>query len=233
MAPDARCWVSGRKRPSGSSFTKSRSRPSSHAIENPRSVNMDLVNAQQARRVLDRLVGFELSPVPVEEGASVAFGRPRAERRRAAASSSANARSSPSVVRPIPRRSPSSMPPAITTSTMRSRPSCTTRFETARGGRGSSSAKLHRRHFHGGQGRSRSPSQHFPAPPFTTSTLQQEAGRKLGMSVSQTMSVAQHLYEQGLHHLHAYRLGEPFESGPCGGEGGGNRTVRGRIFRSA
>ena len=42
------------------------------------------------------------------------------------------------------------------------------------------------------------PAQRFPAPPFTTSTLQQEAGRKLGMSVSQTMSVAQHLYEQGL-----------------------------------
>ena len=42
------------------------------------------------------------------------------------------------------------------------------------------------------------PAQRYPAPPFTTSTLQQEAGRKLGMSVSQTMSVAQHLYEQGL-----------------------------------
>ena len=42
------------------------------------------------------------------------------------------------------------------------------------------------------------PVQRYPAPPFTTSTLQQEAGRKLGMSVSQTMSVAQHLYEQGL-----------------------------------
>ncbi|HCP57913.1 MAG TPA: DNA topoisomerase I, partial [Alistipes obesi] len=38
------------------------------------------------------------------------------------------------------------------------------------------------------------PVQRYPAPPFTTSTLQQEAGRKLGMSVSQTMSVAQHLY---------------------------------------
>ncbi|MEG1405598.1 MAG: DNA topoisomerase, partial [Alistipes sp.] len=42
------------------------------------------------------------------------------------------------------------------------------------------------------------PAQRYPAPPFTTSTLQQEAGRKLSMSVSQTMSVAQHLYEQGL-----------------------------------
>ncbi len=42
------------------------------------------------------------------------------------------------------------------------------------------------------------PAQRYPAPPFTTSTLQQEAGRKLCMSVSQTMSVAQHLYEQGL-----------------------------------
>ena len=42
------------------------------------------------------------------------------------------------------------------------------------------------------------PARRYPAPPFTTSTLQQEAGRKLGMSVSQTMSVAQHLYEQGL-----------------------------------
>lgn len=52
-----------------------------------------------------------------------------------------------------------------------------------------------------------------PAPPFTTSTLQQEASRKLGFTVSQTMMVAQRLYEAGPHHLHAYRLGQPVVAG--------------------
>ena len=48
------------------------------------------------------------------------------------------------------------------------------------------------------EGSEMKPSKRYPAPPFTTSTLQQEAGRKFSMSVSQTMSIAQKLYERGL-----------------------------------
>ena len=115
------------------------------AIEKPRTVNMDLVNAQQARRILDRLVGFELSPVLWKKvRPALSAGRVQSV-----------------AVRLIVEREREIIA-----------------FRSAA-------------YF-------RVVAQFYPAPPFTTSTLQQEAGRKLGMSVSQTMSVAQHLYEQGL-----------------------------------
>ena len=80
--------------------------------------------------------------------------------------------------------------------------SCTsTRPTPARSPAGSRDAALHGRV---ASSRSRSPS--GPKPPFTTSTLQQEAGHKLRFSAGRTMSVAQGLYERGLHHLHADRL---------------------------
>ena len=164
------------------------------AIEKPRTVNMDLVNAQQARRILDRLVGFELSPVlwkkvrpslsagPVQSGAV----RLIVEREREIIAF----RSTP-YFRVVAQFYAAQDPDRTLF-----KAELNTRFDTADQAR----AFLG----HAAQASftvvkaEEKPAQRYPAPPFTTSTLQQEAGRKLGMSVSQTMSVAQHLYEQGL-----------------------------------
>ncbi len=162
------------------------------AIEHPRTVDMNLVNAQQARRILDRLVGFELSPVLWKKvRPSLSAGRVQSV-----------------AVRLLVEREREiiafrSAPYFRVVGQFRAgeegisfRAELPTRFATAdeaesflEGCRGAAFtvAKSEEK-----------PAQRHPAPPFTTSTLQQEAGRKLGMSVSQTMSVAQHLYEQGL-----------------------------------
>ena len=68
-----------------------------------------------------------------------------------------------------------------------------------------------------------------PKPPFTTTTLQQEAGRKLGFSAARTMSVAQRLYENGLHHLHAHRLDEPVGAGGQRGPRRRSERLRRRV----
>ena len=160
------------------------------AIANPRTVNQDLVNAQQARRVLDRLVGFELSPVlwkKVKPGLSA--GRVQSvavrlvvEREREVAS-----HLSASAYRVVAR------------------------FDAGRGAvleaelptrykvRAEAEAFLERCVGASYQIESldKKPGKRSPAAPFTTSTLQQEASRKLGFSVAQTMSVAQKLYEAG------------------------------------
>lgn len=130
----------------------------------------------------------------VEESAAVAFGRPRAERRRTADRRARTRDHRLPLGTLFPRRG----------AVLRSqRPRKTifkaelpSRFETQ------AEAEAFLRSCIGAtftvSKAEEKPAQRFPAPPFTTSTLQQEAGRKLGMSVSQTMSVAQHLYEQGL-----------------------------------
>ena len=164
------------------------------AIEKPRTVNMDLVNAQQARRILDRLVGFELSPVLWKKvRPSLSAGRVQSvavrliverEREIIAFRSAAYFR--------VVAQFHAAGDPEKTLF----KAELGSRFETAAQaeeflksciGATFTVAKSEEK-----------PAQRYPAPPFTTSTLQQEAGRKLGMSVSQTMSVAQHLYEQGL-----------------------------------
>ncbi len=159
------------------------------AIENPRTVDLNLVNAQQARRVLDRLVGFEISPVLWKKvKPSLSAGRVQSvavrilvEREREI--SAFESVSSYRVVAlfeanklefraELPQRfSEESEALAFVQSCVQQRYTVA-RLETK-------------------------PSKKSPAPPFTTSTLQQEASRKLGFSVSQTMVVAQRLYESG------------------------------------
>ena len=164
------------------------------AIEKPRTVNMDLVNAQQARRILDRLVGFELSPVLWKKvRPALSAGRVQSvavrlivEREREIIAF----RSTP-YFRVVAQFHADDDPDKTLF-----KAELSSRFETREEaeaflrsciGAGFTVIRAEEK-----------PAQRYPAPPFTTSTLQQEAGRKLGMSVSQTMSVAQHLYEQGL-----------------------------------
>ena len=165
-----------------------------HAVENPRSINMDLVNAQQARRVLDRLVGFELSPVLWRKvKPSLSAGRVQSvavrliverEREIIAFESKDYYR----VVADFEISGTNGKPAAF-------RAELNKRFAT----------ELEAEAFLGKctdarftvLNVERKPSKRNPPAPFTTSTLQQEAGRKLGMSVSQTMAVAQRLYEAG------------------------------------
>ena len=165
-----------------------------HAIETPRTIDMNLVNAQQARRVLDRIVGFELSPVLWKKvKPSLSAGRVQSvavrliverEREIIAFQSTPYYR----VVAQFYRTDDQ-------TKTL-FKAELGTRFETKEQaeeflrksiGAAYTVTKVEEK-----------PAKRYPAAPFTTSTLQQEAGRKLGMSVAQTMSVAQHLYEQGL-----------------------------------
>ena len=164
------------------------------AIEKPRTVNMDLVNAQQARRILDRLVGFELSPVLWKKvKPALSAGRVQSvavrlivEREREIIAF----RSTP-YFRVVAQFHPAGDPEKTLF-----KAELPTRFDTA----GEAEAFLNScigATFTVARAEEK-PAQRYPAPPFTTSTLQQEAGRKLGMSVSRTMSVAQHLYEQGL-----------------------------------
>ena len=170
------------------------------AIENPRTVNMDLVNAQQARRILDRLVGFELSPVLWKKvRPSLSAGRVQSvavrlivEREREIIAF----RSAP-YFRVVAQFYAANDPEKTLF-----KAELSSRFETQAEAEAEAEAEAFLRSCIGAtftvSKAEEKPAQRFPAPPFTTSTLQQEAGRKLGMSVSQTMSVAQHLYEQGL-----------------------------------
>ncbi len=159
------------------------------AIDNPRTLDIDLVNAQQARRVLDRLVGFELSPVLWKKvRPSLSAGRVQSvavriivERERDIqgfkATSFYNIRAGFD----------------LGTATLKADLSKKVNdgygarefLENCKGANFSISAIETK------------PSKRTPAAPFTTSTLQQEAGRKLGFSVSRTMVVAQRLYESG------------------------------------
>ena len=162
------------------------------AIEQPRTVDMNLVNAQQARRVLDRLVGFELSPVLWKKvRPSLSAGRVQSvavrllvEREREIIA-----------FQPTPYFRVVAQFYTLEGKNL-FKAELNNRFET----REEAEQMLRNsigNHFVVAKSEEK-PAQRYPAAPFTTSTLQQEAGRKLGMSVSQTMSVAQHLYEQGL-----------------------------------
>lgn len=161
-----------------------------HAIENPRDIDINRVNAQQARRVLDRIVGFELSPVLWKKiKPALSAGRVQSV-----------------TVRLICERE-KEIQAFESTPFFRVNAVFTTPL------RGIMKAELSKRIETESQARdflqycdkatfkvadvSLKPVKRSPAPPFTTSTLQQEAGKRLGFSVNQTMRVAQSLYEAG------------------------------------
>ena len=164
------------------------------AIKSPRHLNMDLVNAQQARRVLDRLVGFKLSPVLwrkvkpalsagrvqsvavrliVEREREIQAFRSEPYYRINALFGITNADGSQSEVK------------AELDTRFKTHEEAVAFLEQCKDAKFAVSNIT------------KKPLRRTPAPPFTTSTLQQEAARKLGFTVSQTMMVAQRLYESG------------------------------------
>ena len=162
------------------------------AIEHPRSIDLNLVDAQQARRVLDRLVGFKVSPVLWRRvRPSLSAGRVQSvavrlivEREREIAAFKEQSAYRVSAVF------------TLGDSGKEVRAELDRRFKTK------AEAEAFLLSCSGASFRvaevETHPTHRSPAPPFTTSTLQQEAARKLGFSVSATMRVAQTLYEAGL-----------------------------------
>src|SRR6267154_1076746 len=160
------------------------------AIQNPRGIDIDLVNAQQARRVLDRLVGFELSPIlwkKIKTGLSA--GRVQSvavrlvvEREREIEKFEAKSSFKVSAIFDLGK---GKQLLAELPETFNDEKSALEFLESCKGA-AFTIGDLQKK-----------PAKKSPAPPFTTSTLQQEASRKLGFSVLQTMVVAQKLYEAG------------------------------------
>ncbi len=165
-----------------------------NAIENPRHVDMNLVNSQQARRILDRLVGFEISPVLWKKvQPSLSAGRVQSvavrlivEREREIISFESE--SSFRITAVFNIDTPSGENAILKAEASKRFPDEkeAIKFLELCKGAGYSVGSITIR-----------PGTRSPAPPFTTSTLQQEAYRKLGFSVAQTMAVAQKLYEAG------------------------------------
>ena len=161
------------------------------AIERPRAIDVNLVNAQQARRVLDRIVGFELSPVLWKKiKPALSAGRVQSVAVRLIAEREKEIRSFKS--EPYFRVT-SAMQPEGAQATVTAE--LNTRLQTRDEAMNFLEA-CRKATFQVGDV-SVKPVKKSPAPPFTTSTLQQEASRKLGFSVAQTMRVAQTLYEAG------------------------------------
>ncbi len=171
-------------------FTEITKKAILNALENPRGIDIDLVNAQQARRVLDRLVGYELSPILWKKIATgLSAGRVQSV-----------------AVRLVVERERD-----VTAFTAKSSFRVNAIFDVGKGR--AVTAELSERFDNADEAAAflesckgakftindleTRPSKRSPAPPFTTSTLQQEAARKLGFSVIQTMMVAQKLYEAG------------------------------------
>ena len=165
-----------------------------NAVENPRDINIDLVNAQQARRVLDRLVGFELSPVLWKKvKPSLSAGRVQSvtvrlivEREREIFDFKPDSTYRVTAVFMVTDKDGKvSEMKAELSKRFKTLEETKNFLEQCKNASWSVS------------GVNKKPLKKSPAAPFTTSTLQQEASRKLGFSVSQTMSVAQKLYEAG------------------------------------
>jgi DNA topoisomerase-1 len=171
-------------------FTEITKNAIQNALKNPRGIDIDLVNAQQARRVLDRLVGFELSPIlwkKIKTGLSA--GRVQ------------------SVAVKLVVEREREIEKFVSKSTFK----VSATFDLGKGkqlvaelGEKFTTEKEANEFLESCKSAEfsisdlqKKPAKKSPAPPFTTSTLQQEAGRKLGFSVLQTMTVAQKLYESG------------------------------------
>ena len=165
-----------------------------NAIENPRDIDMSLVNAQQARRVLDRLVGFELSPVLWRKiQPKLSAGRVQSVALRLVVDREREILgfSNDPYYRVEALFHPEGTPEKTLVKATLDR-----RFPDI------ASAREFLERISGAtftiSSIDKKEGNRFPAAPFTTSTLQQEAARKLRLSVSQTMSIAQRLYEHGL-----------------------------------
>lgn len=166
------------------------------AVQNPRTVNMDLVNAQQARRILDRIVGFELSPIlwrKMSMHNNLSAGRVQSVAVRLIAERE----------REINKFKPESSfkLEAFFQAEDLNKKSVTFKAESGEKLSDEKSAKGYLEDCVNAEYTVSDvqvkPAKKSPAPPFTTSTLQQEASRKLGYSVSKTMLLAQRLYESG------------------------------------
>ena len=161
-----------------------------NAIQHPREIDMDLVNAQQARRIMDRLIGFELSPVlwsKVQKGLSA--GRVQSvavrlivEREKEIENHESVAAFKVAALFDLPGKKV--LKAELSKSFAKENDALS--FLKSCIGAEFSIKDLETK-----------PAKKTPAPPFTTSTLQQEASRKLGFAVATTMSIAQKLYESG------------------------------------
>jgi len=164
------------------------------AVQNPRPLDINLVNAQQARRVLDRIVGFEVSPVLWKKvKPSLSAGRVQSVAVRLIVEREREIINFTSVS--SYRVSASFLVPEKDGKITELKAELNRRFDT-RNEAYAFLEKCKKAEFQISDV-VKKPSRRSPAPPFITSTLQQEASRKLGFSVSQTMSVAQKLYESG------------------------------------
>ena len=164
------------------------------AIQHPRQLDMNLTNAQQARRVLDRLVGFNLSPVLWRKvKPSLSAGRVQSVAVRLIVEREREIQAFKS--EPYFRINAIFAVKDATGNTSEIRAELDKRF-TSHEDAVAFLEKCRKAKFTI-DSISKKPLKRTPAPPFTTSTLQQEAARKLGFTVSQTMMVAQHLYENG------------------------------------
>ena len=165
-----------------------------NAIENPRTVDMNMVNAQQARRVLDRLVGFELSPILWKKiKPQLSAGRVQSAALRLIVDREREILSFNS--QPY-FRVEGLFHPEGSKEAVKIKGAVQNKFASAE----EAEIFLNKcadAQFHIGTIEKKEVTR-TPAPPFTTSLLQQEASRKFGFSVSQTMTIAQHLYESGL-----------------------------------
>lgn len=164
------------------------------AIKHPRTIDINLVNAQQARRVLDRIVGFKLSPVLWKKlKPALSAGRVQSvsvrlivEREREIEKFIPESSYKVDAVFTVTDEHGQAVELNANLNTRFSTKEEAVKFLESLNGKTFTVSEI-----------TKKPTKRSPAPPFTTSTLQQEAARKLGYTVSQTMMLAQRLYESG------------------------------------